>query len=124
MGFLGALLLMVCFKETFQGNKEIKINLLTSFKNLHEAFTSKNTYILCIVLSFFLLGWAMFFSMMPILLTEKLSWSGSAIGYFITYIAAIFAVVILFVMSKINQKYSLYRVIFVSLSCLFVSNLQ
>jgi DHA1 family tetracycline resistance protein-like MFS transporter len=123
MGLIGAILLIFCFKETFQGNQKLKIHILTSFINLHEAFTSKKTFILCIVLSFFLLGWAMFFSTMPVLLTERLNWQGSTIGYFITYIAVIFAIIVLFIMPKVNRRYSLNKIVSVALICLFICTL-
>lgn len=115
MGLVGALLLIFGFKETFNGNRNIRIHLFTGFINLYDAFTGRKTFFLCIILFLFLLGWSMFFSTLPVLLTERLQWSASTTGYFITYIAVIFAVIIMFVMPKINQKYPLPKVVFTAL---------
>lgn len=123
MGLLGALLLMFFFKETFHGNRQLKINILTSFSNLHEAFTAKETLRYCTILLFFLLGWGMFFSTFPVLLTERLQWEGSTLGYFITYIAVIFAIMIMLVMPRINALFPLPKIVFTALICLFLCNL-
>lgn len=123
MGLVGALLLMFCFKETFQGNNQLRINIFTSFVNIYEAFTAKKTMIYCAVLSCFLFGWSIFFSTMPVLLTERLHWQGATIGYFITYIAIIFAIMVMWIMPHVNRKFSLSKIILTGLITLFVCNL-
>lgn len=122
MGLLGALFLAFFFRETFHGNRELKIHIFTSFVNLFEAFTEKTTLRYCMVLLYFLLGWGMFFSTLPVLLTERLQWAGSDLGYFITYIAVIFAIIILFVMPKINAKFPLPKIVSTGLIFLFLCN--
>ena len=122
MGLFGAFLLMICFKETFQGNRQLKINIFTSFSNLHEAFTTKETVRYCAVLLFFLLGWGMFFSTLPVLLTEQLFWTGASLGYFITYIAAIFAIIIMLIMPKINNRFPLPKIVLTGLIILIICN--
>ena len=83
------MLLWLGFKETFQGNRDLKIHPMASFINIYNAFTMKATAALCVVLLCFIFGWGMFFSTIPVLLTERLNWLGSSIGYFITYIVAV-----------------------------------
>ncbi len=123
MALIGALLLIFCFKETFQGNKKLKINPMTSFVNLYLAFTTKETLTYCSVLLCFLFGWGMFFSAMPVLLSERLGWQGSDIGFFITYIAVIFAIMITVVMPHITKRYPLPKIVFIGLVTLFICNI-
>jgi MFS transporter, DHA1 family, tetracycline resistance protein len=123
MALLGALLVLVCFKETFIGNKQLKINVFTSVSNLHQAFTTKETFTYCAVLFCFLFGWAILFSTIPVFLTERLSWSGSSVGYFITYIGILFGIIVIVVMPKITKLFSLSKVVFTALIILFLCNL-
>ncbi|PHQ78666.1 MAG: hypothetical protein COB66_08440 [Coxiella sp. (in: Bacteria)] len=122
MGLIGALCLLF-FKETYTGNKAIKIHLFTSFHNIYQAFTDKRTQHYCCVLLFFLSAWGIFFSTMPVLLTERLGWMGSSVGYFIAYIGLIFGIIILFVLPKITARFPLYKVILIALASLFTCNL-
>lgn len=119
---MGVLLLITCFRETFVGNKLLKINLSTSFVNLYRAFTTNETATYCAALLCFLFGWGMFFSIMPVFLTERLKWQGASIGYFITYITGIFAFVIIAIMPKVMKRNPLHKIIFISLTSLFICN--
>lgn len=122
MGLIGAILLFF-FKETFKGDKSIKIHALTSFNNIYQAFTEKKTLQYCFVLLCFLFGWGIFFSTMPVLLTERLKWTGSSVGYFIAYIGTVFGVIILFVLPKLTKKFALPKIVFTSLITLFICNI-
>ncbi|MEM9242550.1 MAG: MFS transporter [Pseudomonadota bacterium] len=122
MGLIGFFLLLF-FKETFVGDKTVKINIFTSFNNIYHAFTNKQTVHYCGVLLCFLFGWGIFFSTMPVLLTERLGWTGSNVGYFIAYIGALYAIVILFVMPKATAKIPLTKIIFTGLVVLFICNI-
>jgi MFS family permease len=120
MALAGVLMLMLCFKETFVGNPQLKINVFTSLSNLYKAFTHKTTLIYCSVLSCFLFGWAMFFSTMPVFLTERLGWQGSLIGYFITYIGTVFGIIVIGVLPKVTNRFPLPKIIVIALSTLFI----
>lgn len=122
MGLIGAILLLF-FKETFVGDKSIKIHIFTSFVNIYQAFSSRKTLNYCVVLLCFLFGWAIFFSTMPVLLTERLQWTGSSVGFFIAYIGTIFAIVILFILPKITAKFPLPKIILTALITLFICNI-
>jgi DHA1 family tetracycline resistance protein-like MFS transporter len=122
MALVGALLLGFSFKETFLGNKQLKINIFTSFSNLHQAFTAKETLTYCAVLFCFLFGWAILFSTLPVFLTERLNWSGSLVGYFITYIGVLFGVIVIGIMPKITKLFSLSSIVFYALITLFICN--
>jgi predicted MFS family arabinose efflux permease len=122
MALVGALLLGFSFKETFLGNKQLKINIFTSFSNLHQAFTAKETLTYCAVLFCFLFGWAILFSTLPVFLTERLNWSGSLVGYFITYIGVLFGVIVIGIMPKITKLFSLSSIVFCALITLFICN--
>ncbi len=122
MGLIGTLLLLF-FKETFVGDKNIKIHLFTSFSNIYQAFNNRKTFHYCIVLLFFLFGWGLCFTTIPVLLTERLQWLGSSVGFFITYIGTIFAIVMLFILPKITAKFPLNKVVLVALIMLFICNL-
>lgn len=111
MGLIGALLVIFCFQETFQGNRKLKIHILTSFVNIRDAFTNTKTLFYCSILLCFLFGWGMFFSTMPVFLTERLGWQGASLGYFITCIAVIFAIIVLFVMPRVNAKFALSKIV-------------
>jgi len=122
MGLFGALILFF-YKETFQGNKTIKIHALTSFQNIYNAFSKKITLQYCMLLLCFLFGWGIYFSTMPVLLTERLGWTGSSIGYFIAYLGTVFALMILFVLPKITTKFQLKNIISFALIMLFVATI-
>ena len=47
----------------------------------------------------------------------------SSIGYFITYIAALFAIIVLFLMPKVNARFALPKVITVGLSALLLCDI-
>lgn len=120
MGLLGAILLCIGFKETFVGNKQVKIHLFTSVLNLHQAFTEKVTKTYCIVLLCFLFGWGIFFSTLPVFLTERLGWNGALIGYFITYLAVAFAIMITIVLPRLTKLFSLPNIVLYGLSALLL----
>jgi MFS family permease len=122
MGLIGAILLLF-FKETYVGNKNIKIHVFTSFQNLYHAFSDKKTFYYCTTLVCFLFGWGIFFSTVPILLTERLHWLGSSVSYFLSYVGIMFAILILYILPKITAKFDLHKLVFVALIILFICNL-
>lgn len=123
MGLVGALLLFFGFQESFKGDKDLKIKFSTGFINMYEAFTDKITLAYCYVLLCFLFGWGIFFSTVPVFLTERLQWTGSSIGYFITYLGAVFGLIIMVVLPKLTAKFSLPKIVLCSLTSLFICDL-
>jgi DHA1 family tetracycline resistance protein-like MFS transporter len=119
----GALLLWLGFKETFHGNRNLKIHPMASFINIYNAFTMKATAALCVVLLCFIFGWGMFFSTIPVLLTERLNWLGSSIGYFITYIAVLFAVIVMVIMPKVMSRFPIPKVVLIALCSMLIGSL-
>lgn len=103
------------FHETFQGNLAQKINLFTSFKNLYDAFTLPSVRSFCLQLLLFMSGYAMFFSTLPIFITEIFHKSGTWIGYYLTYFGTIFTITLLFLLPKITGKISISRLIMTTL---------
>lgn len=121
VGLLGLLMVLIFFKETYQGDVKVKVNVFACTSYIKEAFTNPRLRILCLTIAFFMLAWGMYFSSMPTLMTERFHWSGSSIAYFITFIAIIFAVLVLFVIQPILRKFSYVKVISVSLLVLAIS---
>jgi DHA1 family tetracycline resistance protein-like MFS transporter len=119
----GALLLWLGFKETFQGNRSLKIHPMGNFISIYNAFTMKTTAALCVVLLCFIFGWGMFFSTIPVLLTERLHWLGSSIGYFITYIAVFFAVIVMIIMPKVMSRFPIPKVVMIALCSMLIGSL-
>lgn len=123
MGLMGALLLMFGFKETFKGDNSVKINVMTGFVNMFEAFTNKKTLVYYFMLLCFLFGWGIFFTAIPVSLTEKLHWSGASIGFFISYLGVLFGLIILFILPRTTKKFQLSRIVFVALIALLSCNI-
>jgi MFS transporter, DHA1 family, tetracycline resistance protein len=107
MGLIGATLLLCFFKETYVGNRKIKINLVSSFSPLLQIFTNRKISVYCLVLLLFLFGWSSFFSTIPVFLTKQLDWSASKIGYFISYIGLLFGISVLWMLPKLTKLFPL-----------------
>ena len=106
VGILGMLMVLIFFQETYPGNKSVKVNLGACAVYIKEAFSNPRLRILCLTIAFFMLAWGMYFSSMPTLVTERFHWDGSMIAYFITFIALLFAIVVLFLMQRIMKLLS------------------
>lgn len=123
MGLVGALLLCFTLKETFVGDRTLKINVMTGFVNLGKAFCMKETLRYCSVLLCFLFAWGIFFSMIPVRLAEHFAWHGASIGYFITYVALIFAFIVMAVIPKVTARVSLKKMVAIALLALLAGSI-
>lgn len=115
LAILCILTIMLFFKETFKGNPHQKINLFTSLQNIRDAFVLENTRWLCIELLLFMIGYATFFTMMPVFITLYFHKTGAWIGYFMTYFAILFSSSLLILLPKITNRMSLHKMVGISL---------
>lgn len=118
LALLGGILIFTTLPETFVGCNAVKINPLTGFVNLFKAFKQKATRRLCLTFLFFMLSWAMFFSTVPLDLTEHFAFSSTVVGYFISFIAVFLGVGVIYIMPyllKIARLQTIARYSFVSL---------
>jgi len=120
IALFGALLVWIFFKETFSGNRDNKINVFTGFYNLFETVTSKNTRRLCLAFFSFMFSWAMFFSLLPLLLAEKFQWHADAIGYFISFTAVFLGIGVVFVIPRLIKLARFEVIAFYSFATLLV----
>lgn len=123
MGLLGAILISIYFKETFYGNRALKINPLTGFVNIYHALTQRTTALYTVAAFCFLGAWGMFFSSMPVFLDDRFNWHGPEIGAFITYIAMMFAIMTLFVMPRIAKRFSQTGIVLVAIVALLLCDI-
>lgn len=124
MGLIGALLIQLFFKETYSGNANITINIRSCFAPLLRAFNDKKTAPYCAILLLFLFGWSSFFSTIPVFLTQQLDWSGSQVGYLISYIGLLFGISVLWILPKLTKSYALPTIALAALlavlACTFI----
>lgn len=123
IGLLGTLMVLVFFKETFKGDKSVKVNVTACVQYVKEAFTNAKLRALCLTIAFFMLAWGMYFSSMPVMMTDRFHWNGSQISYFIAYIAIVFALIVTVIMQRILKAFSLPKLGIVCLGILAVSSL-
>lgn len=114
LAIIGAILVIISFKDTFSGNLEQKVDPFIGLKNLFHAFNTK-TKLSCYLMLFFTLGWNLFFNEVPIFLNSTFSSRGSIIGYFLSYVAFIYVLSLLVLLPKISKRVSLEKIIIVSL---------
>lgn len=116
VALLGALLTYFMFHETYQGNKQQKMNWLTGFKNVYKAFSVGKCQIYFLSYFFSLLAYTFFFCVLPLLLGEKLGQDGSHIGYFMTYFTSIFTIGLMVIFPWCNKRFSLQRLVLFGLT--------
>jgi predicted MFS family arabinose efflux permease len=121
IALLGLLLLLICFKETSQNLTDHAIHPLTGFVNIIKVFAAEKTGLLFVVFSLFMFAWGMFFSLIPVVLTERFLWDGSAVGYYITYIAFIFGMAVMVILPRLSKRFSIHKIVSISLLCLMVA---
>lgn len=111
---LGAILVQICFYDTFQGNNKQKIDVMIGVNNIVKAF-KKNTRFYCLMMLFFMLGWNIFFNEIPLFLDERFFAHAAKIGYFLAYITIIFSFSMLVLLPKVVKIWKLESLIAVSL---------
>jgi MFS transporter, DHA1 family, tetracycline resistance protein len=117
---VGMIWVMLAFKETFSGDKHLKIHVFTGFSNLYTAFSHKKTLVYCASFFLFLLGWGMFFALIPVFLSEKFGWEASSIGFFIAYMMVFFAFMVTVVIPYISKRFDLHSMVALGLAVLFI----
>jgi len=118
VALLGMFLVLYLFKETFVGVQTVKISIFTGFLNLYEAIKLKNSRWLCLAFSFFMLSWAMFFSLIPLLLADRFKWRASTIGYFISFTAVFLGLGVVFIMPRLVKWFRLESIVYFSFTAL------
>lgn len=110
--FFGVLLFtQLAFKETFIPKDAHKSHFLSGFLHLKQAFVFSHTQHLFLIFSIFLFAHAIFFSSIPLLLTLRFHENPAAVGYFLTYFAVFFSISLLFLVSKIINRFGLKKTI-------------
>jgi len=115
----GALFVTFAFKETFVGDRGQKVNILMGLQNIVSAFKT-DTRFYCAAMLFFMLGWNMFFNEIPIFLDQRFLAQGSTVGFFMAYVAIIFALSLLVLLPRILKKITIEQLVLISLVMQFI----
>lgn len=121
IGLLGALLVSFVFKETFNSESKQKISIFAGIYNLRESIKVKKTRRLCLIFFYFMLGWAMFFSLIPLLLAEKFNWQASHIGAFISFAGLFLGLGVIFFIPRLVKIARVENIISLSLLVLIIA---
>ncbi len=116
LGLIGAVLVLTLFKETYSGNKTQNINILMGMTNIKKAFVSRNTGSLFWAFSFYMLAWGMFFSMIPLLLSDRFNWNVSEVGAFLSFTALFLAIGVLLVIPQLMKIAKLNSIVYGALA--------
>lgn len=106
--------LQIYLQETFAGNRQLKIHFLQAIHSFRDALQGV-TARYCWQLFLFMLGYTIFFTLIPTLTTKRFALSGAWIGYFMTYFGAIFTLSLLVLLPRIIGKISLSRLLAIAL---------
>lgn len=119
LALIGTAFISAYFVDVFKGNKDQPIDILIGFHNIVDAFKA-NVRFYCGVMLFFMLGWNMFFNEIPIFLNGRFAAYGTIVGYFMAYVIAIFSLSLLVALPRLVKRFSIERLILVSLGIQFV----
>jgi MFS transporter, DHA1 family, tetracycline resistance protein len=107
---LGAILLLMTYKETLKNKKTKPPELTKHHKLFARAFTHKDIRIVAFICICFHIGWAMYFHTVFLSLIQKYNYSGSLLGYFLLWMGTVFCFNLL-VMVRIVIRLATFKTI-------------
>ncbi len=112
--------LVFYFKETYLGNKTLKLNLLTAFQSIYIAFKNRNTVTPLWILTGFLIGYYIFFNYMSMFALLKFGYDQFMASVLLGCFSVTFATSFLFIIPLLTSKFSLNKCLLISITPQFM----
>ena len=109
LAFLNGTLLLATFKETTENLKAGKIVLYKGFLLFLSGFTSRRLKNLAIALLFIQIAWILYFQTASLLMVEVFNYDISQLGRFISYIAAVYGVVLIIIVRILGKFFTIEK---------------
>lgn len=110
------LILIFHFKETFPGNKSLKLNMFSAFKGIHLAFKDKHTSTSLWILTGFLVGYYIFFNYMSMFAVLKFSYDQFNVSLLLGCFSVMFGSSFLFIIPFLTSRLSLHTCLLISVA--------
>ncbi|MCH9757366.1 MAG: MFS transporter [Gammaproteobacteria bacterium] len=107
-------LLVFYFKETYPGDKNLKLNFLVAFKSIPLAFRNKSTQMPLFILTGFLVGYYIFFNYMSMFALLKFGYDQFMVSILLGCFSTTFAISFLFIVPALTSKYTLNKCLLIS----------
>ncbi len=118
LAFLNGTLLLTLFKETSENLKGGKIVLYKGFMLFLSGFSSRRLKNLAVALLFIQIAWILYFQTASLLMVEVFNYDISQLGRFISYIAAVYGVVLIVIIRILGKFFSVEKLFLYSCSIL------
>ncbi|KTD37463.1 transporter of the major facilitator superfamily (MFS) [Legionella nautarum] len=115
--------LIAHFKETYPGNKALKLNMGIAFQSIYLAFRNKATVTPLWILTGFLVGYYIFFNYMSMFALLKFGYDQFMVSVLLGSFAVTFATSFLFIIPKLTSCFSLNKCLLISIAPQFVCTL-
>ncbi|PJE18216.1 MFS transporter [Legionella sp.] len=112
--------LVFYFKETYPGNKGMKLNMLSAFQSIFSAFRNKNTMTPLWILTGFLIGYYIFFNYMSMFALLQFGYDQLMVSVLLCCFSVTFASSFLFMIPFLTSKFSLNKCLLISVAPQFM----
>jgi MFS family permease len=112
--------LVFYFKETFSGNRALKLNLMTAFQSIYLAFRDKKTLTPLWILTGFLIGYYIFFNYMSMFALVKFGYDQRMVSILLCCFSTTFGSSFLFIIPYLTSKFSLNKCLLISVAPQFI----
>jgi predicted MFS family arabinose efflux permease len=109
------MLIALWFKETYSGNKAIKLNLFSCMQNIYLVFKIQKTRLPIFILGVFLVGYYAFFNYLSAYSLEAYHLGTFSESVLLTYFAVFFAISLLFIIPYFTARISLEKQLLLSI---------
>ncbi|ARG98336.1 MFS transporter [Legionella micdadei] len=103
------LLIVFSFKETYPGNRSIKLNLFSAMVNIYYAFKIHQTRLPIFILGIFLIGYYMFFNYLSAYSLQVFQFDSLMESVLLTYFSVFFAISLLLIIPAVTKRVSLRK---------------
>lgn len=108
--------LIFYFKETYSGNRQLKLNLLIAFQSIYLAFRNRKTVTPLWILTGFLIGYYIFFNYMSMFALLKFGYDQFMVSVLLCCFSVTFASSFLFIIPFLTSRFSLNKCLLISVA--------
>jgi MFS transporter, DHA1 family, tetracycline resistance protein len=108
------ILILFFFKETYPGDKNIKLNVFSAIFNIYCAFKIHKTRLPIFILGVFLIGYYVFFNYISAYSLQTYQFNSLMESILLTYFSTFFAISLLFIIPALTNRFSLKRCLLLS----------